>query len=126
MSDGVSSDMRILLQFKGGSLVRDLTTGTETLRTNLHAIPDIRTVTSELTQTLKNDGQLQLATRRAILSLIEPLLVPTLTTIELAMQDMGVLSAQQTIHAIHGRPVPSQSLLAHALIERESTAPVAG
>jgi LacI family transcriptional regulator len=53
-------------------------------------------------------------------------IVPTLTTIELAMQDMGVLSAQQTIHAIHGRPVPSQSLLAHALIERESTAPVAG
>jgi len=79
LSDGVSSDMRILLQFKGGILVRDLTTGTETLRTNLHAIPDIRTVTSELTQTLKNDGQLQLATRRAILSLIEPLLVPTLT-----------------------------------------------
>ena len=51
-------------------------------------------------------------------------IVPTLTTIALAMQDMGVLSAQHTIQAIHGRPVPSQSLLAHELIERESTAPV--
>ncbi|WP_204266978.1 hypothetical protein, partial [Citrobacter youngae] len=28
LSDGVRSDMRILLQFKGGTLVRDLTTGT--------------------------------------------------------------------------------------------------
>lgn len=79
LAEGVSGDMRILLQFKGGILVRDLTTGSETLRTDLHSIPDIRTVTSELTQMLKNDGTLQLVTRRAILSLVEPLFTPTLT-----------------------------------------------
>lgn len=79
LTEGVSSDMRLLLQFKGGILVRDLTTGAETLRSNLHAIPDIRSLLSDLTQTIKNDNHVSLQSRRAVVTLITPLLQPTLT-----------------------------------------------
>lgn len=79
LAEGVTSDMRILMQFKGGIIVRNLDTGSETLRSDLHSLPDIRNITSELTQRLKSDQQLQLSVRKAILALLEPLLPPTLT-----------------------------------------------
>lgn len=79
LAEGVASDMRILAQFKGGILIRDIARGGEVLRTDIYTIPDLRMITSELTQRLKNDVELTLPLRRAILSLLEPLMPPTLT-----------------------------------------------
>lgn len=79
LNAGVASDMSTLVQFKGGILIRDMSRGGEILRTDIYTIPDLRLLTSELSQRLKNDPELTLAMRRAIVSLIKPLLSPTLT-----------------------------------------------
>lgn len=79
LAEGVSADTRIVLQFKGGVLLRDLATGGETLRTDLQNLHDLRSVVSELSQNLKNETKASLAVRRTAVLLLSPLLSPTLT-----------------------------------------------
>ncbi|WMW66146.1 HDIG domain-containing metalloprotein [Nitratidesulfovibrio liaohensis] len=79
LTEGVSADTRIVLQFKGGVLLRDLATGSETLRSDLQNLHDLRSVVSELSQNLKNETKASLAVRRTAVLLLSPLLSPTLT-----------------------------------------------
>jgi hypothetical protein len=64
--------------FKNGILVRDLDRSVETLRVDVGKVPDTERLLQDLESTLKKDLQKPLQVRQAILTLIAPLLEPSL------------------------------------------------
>jgi hypothetical protein len=79
LEQGVAAEGRLLLQHRNGVLVRDLDTGTEILRQNVYQIPDLERLRQNLELALRQDMNLPLRTRKAVLALVEPLLHPSLT-----------------------------------------------
>ena len=75
---GVTGDSRLLSQYKGGVLVRNLESGTETLREDPHSIPDILTLKSEIINRLKGEVRMPSLSRRALGVLISGMVTPTL------------------------------------------------
>ncbi|MFV0349611.1 MAG: HDIG domain-containing metalloprotein [Halodesulfovibrio sp.] len=76
---GIAVDKTLMLQYRHGIVVRDLTTATETIRLELAGIPDIRDLRSNLATYLKDTLKLPLSTRRSVTALLTPLMAPTLT-----------------------------------------------
>lgn len=76
---GVAVDKTLMLQYRHGIVVRDLTTATETIRLELAGVPDIRDLRNNLATYLKDTLKLPLSTRRSITALFTPLMAPTLT-----------------------------------------------
>ena len=79
LNRGVVADTRLVRQFKQGMLVRDLSTGEETLRLDSGQIYDLNHLQDELEGYLRQPLKLRLEVRQAILQLIEPLLGPSLS-----------------------------------------------
>lgn len=77
--EGVISDSRLLLQHKGGVMVRNLRDGTEVLYTDTQAIPDLKTLLADLAAMLRLLPQSSPQAKRAALALMEPLVTPTLS-----------------------------------------------
>jgi hypothetical protein len=76
---GVAVDKTLMLQYRHGIVVRDLTTATETIRLELAGVPDIRDLRNNLATYLKDTLKLPLHTRRSVTALFTPLMAPTLT-----------------------------------------------
>ncbi|UZP68073.1 HDIG domain-containing protein [Desulfovibrio mangrovi] len=76
---GVTADKTLLLQYRHGIVIRDLTTETETIRLELEGIPDIKDLRLDLANYIKGPLKLPLHMRRSITALLTPLLSPTLT-----------------------------------------------
>ena len=79
LMDGVISDSRLLLQAKGGVMVRNLRDGTEVLYTDSQAIPDLKTLLADLAAMLRSLPQGSAQGKRLIMTLMEPLVPPTLS-----------------------------------------------
>lgn len=77
LSEGVLSEMRSVIRFKGGIIIRNLNTNEETHYPEVQGVPDLKTVETELTQRLKQmPGNAQ--ARRAVGQLLTALMRPTL------------------------------------------------
>ena len=94
LREGVVSDARLALPSKNGILVRDMDTGTETLRPNAADIRDVPAVLAAFTQKLRADSGLPLQARRAVITLFSPLAMPTLTLNREATLSLGNAVAQ--------------------------------
>lgn len=75
---GVTGDVRLLSQYKGGVLIRNLESGTETLREDPHSIPDIITLKAEIINRLKGEVRMPSLSRRALGVLVAGMVTPTL------------------------------------------------
>ena len=75
---GIVSDVRLLLGFKGGVLVRNTSDGQETMYTEPQVIPDMRMVEAEVGLMLRSLPQRSASSKRAAHILVEALLAPTL------------------------------------------------
>ncbi len=78
-SGGIISDIRLLLGYKGGVIVRNTRTGQETQYSEAQLIPDLRAVQTELAAMLRDLPQKSVLGKRAALALVGSLLSPTLT-----------------------------------------------
>ncbi len=94
LSEGVVSNIRGLLPYSTGIIVRNLETGMESLRTEVTSIRDIPTLLMAMDQMLRTEGRYSIPERRAIVSLFSPLLVPTLTLNREATLNLGNSMAQ--------------------------------
>ena len=79
LNDGVLPRVNIQRMSRSGILIRNLDTGTETLRSDSAGIPDVPSLLAELSTELKADKKLTLKSRKAISDLIGALLVPSLS-----------------------------------------------
>lgn len=76
---GVVAEAAALRSFQNGIMVRDLTTGLESLRVDLATLPDLERVRRELEDFLRGDLKKPLPVRRSIAALAHPLMAPSLT-----------------------------------------------
>jgi putative nucleotidyltransferase with HDIG domain len=79
LNDGVFPQVRPQRVSRTGILIRNLDTGTETLRSDSAGIPDAPSLLAELSTELKADKKLSLKSRKAISDLMGALLTPSLT-----------------------------------------------
>lgn len=91
---GVVGDVRLALPSKNGIIIRDMDTGTETLRPEVADIRDVSAVLAAFTQNLRTANTLTPQGRRAVLILFSPLIMPTLTLNREATQALGNAVAQ--------------------------------
>ena len=78
-ADGIVSDIRLLLGFRGGVLVRNMRDGQETMYTEPQVIPDIRMAETELGLMLRSLPNRTPGSRRAAQMMINAFIAPTLT-----------------------------------------------
>lgn len=76
-AQGVISEMRVLLPYRTGIIVRDLVTGDETLRSDIQSIPDMKSIEAMLSQKL-NSFPGNKNSKRVVTSLLTTLFQPTL------------------------------------------------
>lgn len=79
LNKGIVADRTLLLQNRNGYLIRDLAQKNETLHSVAFKVDDISTTKKGLLKELRKKGKAPLRTRNAILSLVSPLLTPTIT-----------------------------------------------
>jgi putative nucleotidyltransferase with HDIG domain len=78
-AQGVTLDARTVQRFERGVLVRDLSSGVETLRVDVHKLMDVSRLRGELDEFLRNELKKSLRIRKAVLNLLSPLILPSLT-----------------------------------------------
>ncbi len=76
---GVVADATTLQQYRSGIVLRDLASGTETMRMDMQGVTDEKTLRDELAEMLKSGLKLPLRERRAATELLTPLTFATLT-----------------------------------------------
>lgn len=79
LREGVVGDVRLALPSKNGIIIRDMDTGSETLRPEVSDIHDVPAVLAAFTQQLRTAQKLSPQGRRAVLVMFSPLIMPTLT-----------------------------------------------
>ena len=94
LREGVVGDVRLALPSRGGIIVRDMDTGSETLRPEVADIKDVPAVIAAFTQQLRTAPALSPQERRAVLVMFSPLIMPTLTLNREATQSLGNAVAQ--------------------------------
>ncbi len=77
-SGGIVSDIRLLIGYKGGVIVRDPRDGKDIQYPEAQVIPDLRTVQAELALMVKDLPQKSVLGKRAAVALVNCLLSPTL------------------------------------------------
>jgi putative nucleotidyltransferase with HDIG domain len=82
LAQGVAADAASLRSFPNGIMVRDLSSGMETLRVDLAGVQDLERVRRELEDFLRGELKKPLPVRRHIALLIGPLLGPSLAANE--------------------------------------------
>jgi hypothetical protein len=75
---GIVADNDFLSRYKSGILVRKLSEGMETLRTDVRQISDVRDVERDLSDFLRRDLNMRLRSRNAVQELLLPLIRPNL------------------------------------------------
>ena len=78
LREGVVADARVLFEYKGGIIMRDINSKSETFRSDYRSITDLKLLEVELSQVLKSDPEIPLAVRRNVPHLVQPLIPPTL------------------------------------------------
>lgn len=87
LAEGVVDNRRSLTPHRNGILVRNLADSSESLRTGLAEVRDLERLREDFESFLRNDLSKPLRFRKAVMSLVEPLLAPSLTLNQEATQN---------------------------------------
>ncbi|OBQ55767.1 HD family phosphohydrolase [Halodesulfovibrio spirochaetisodalis] len=100
LNKGIVADSSLLLQNRNGYIVRDLAQSNETLHSVAFKIGDLASTKKGLLKELRKKGKAPLRTRNAVLSLVSPVLTPTITPnrVETQLREQLALDAVDPVY----------------------------
>ncbi|MCT4533789.1 HDIG domain-containing metalloprotein [Halodesulfovibrio sp.] len=94
LNKGIVADSTLMLQNRNGYLIRDLAHNNETLHSVSFKLGDLASIKKGLVKELRKKGKAPLRTRNAVLSLVSPVLTPTITPNRVETQQREQLAVE--------------------------------